>query len=164
MQVRPPSPPHQIVKIRSGDVLCYRSRGVLSRLIQIKTWSVVSHCEGYVGGGRSVAARDGLGVANYPLRLEGLYAVVRPCASFNLGSAMAWFDTVDGQEYDWLGLTAFFIARLQGRENQKMFCSEFLTRWQRHGGIQPFADGYDADAVSPGMFLSSPAYRVVWHV
>ena len=144
--------------LEPGDVLLYRGTGVFSRLIQVKTWSKVSHCEGYVGQGQSVASRDGKGVGLYPLRVEGLCAILRPRGLFNLVVAMDWFKTVDKQGYDWFGLLAFFAARWQGSTNQKMFCSEFLTRWQRKGDIEPFSPEYDADAVSPGMFLSSPVY------
>jgi hypothetical protein len=44
----------------------------------------------------------------------------------------------------------------------KQFCSEYLTRALRKGGLEPFAEGYDADLVSPGMFLASPAFHAVW--
>ena len=147
--------------LRPGDVLLYRGTGVFSWAIRLKTWSNVSHCEGYVGEGRSVASRDGVGVGEYPLRLDGLYAVLRPRRRFCVSYAAQWFATVAGQGYDWIGLLAFFTARMQGNSNKKMFCSEFITRWQRAGRIEPFADSYDADAVSPGMLLASPAYRIV---
>lgn len=147
--------------LEPGDVLLYRGDGVFSRLIQMKTWSRVSHCEAYVGEGASVASRDGIGVGCYPLRTAGLAAVLRPIAPFDRAAALAWFHTVDGQGYDWVGLLAFFAARWQGRENRRMFCSEFLTRFQRAGGIEPFTPDTDADAIAPGEFLKSGAYRRV---
>lgn len=147
--------------LRAGDVLLYSGKGVFSRAIQFKTWSAISHCEAYVGEGESVASRDGKGVGKYPVRTDGLVAVLRPRDGFDLAAAMEWFATVDGQGYDWVGLLAFFTARMQGSKNTKMFCSEFLTRFERAGGVEPFAPEYDADAVSPGMFLSSPVYRRV---
>ena len=53
------------IALRSGDCLLYRATGLFGWLISIKTWSVVSHCEGYVGNGKAVASRDGVGVGLY---------------------------------------------------------------------------------------------------
>lgn len=149
-----------MIPLIPGDVLLYSGHGIMSRLIQTKTFSHYSHCEGYIGQNQSVASRDGIGVGLYSLREADLALVLRPIAHFDLTAAMAWFKTVDGQHYDWLGLFAFFAASWQASPS-KMFCSEFLARWQRAGGIVPFAPNYDADHVSPGMFASSPAYNVV---
>lgn len=141
----------------SGDVLLYARSGVYSRLIQIKTWSRVSHCEVVAEYGSHpsvVASRNGVGVGEYALDLNGLYAVVRPVVPFDVHAALQWFDTVNGQGYDWLGLLAFFSAQRQGRENGKMFCSEFSTRFLRAGGVDPF-NGADADAIAPADFLKN---------
>jgi len=35
-------------------------------------------------------------------------------------------------------------------------------RWYRAGGVHPFALGYDADKTSPGMFLASPKFTIMW--
>jgi uncharacterized protein YycO len=147
--------------LRIGDVLLYSGRGLFSRLIQIKTWSRVSHCEVYDGNGFSVASRDGIGVGRYALRADGLCAVLRPKVHLETKKAHAWFATVDGQPYDWWGLLAFTSARRQGNQNQAMFCSEFCTRYLRAGGIDPFNE-YDADGIAPGEFLKSPLFTRAW--
>ena len=147
--------------LRVGDILLYSGKGCFSRLIQMKTWSRYSHCEVYDGDGKSVASRDGIGVGRYPLRVDGLRVILRPLAKFDAEKARLWFDTVDGQPYDWFGLLAFTSAKRQGRENWKMFCSEFCCRYLRAGGIDPF-NGYDADGIAPGELIKSPALLLVW--
>lgn len=147
--------------LQPGDVLLYSGDGFFSTLIKLKTWSTVSHCEVYDGYSFSVASRDGKGVGRYPFREDGLIAVLRPIAPFDTFTAHTWFTTVDGQEYDWLGLLSFTSAKYQGQENGKMFCSEFATRYLRAGNVDPFA-GYDADGIAPGEFLKSVALRTIW--
>lgn len=148
--------------LQPGDLLLYARRGFWARAIQIKTWSRISHVECCVSATDVVASRDGRGVARYALTRDGLDAILRPRAPFDLDAALRWFATVDGQGYDWLGLLAFFWARWQGRDNQRMFCSELATRWYRAGGVEPFTPETDADAVAPGEFLKSGAFRRVW--
>lgn len=146
-----------------GDVLLYAGKGVFSRLIQIKTFSWVSHCEVYAGDGESLASRDGEGVGRYPLRLEGLYAVARPKGALDWQAGLEWFATVKGQRYDWLGLLNFYLAAKPDRsEVQKMFCSEFATRLLRRCGFEPFQARVDADRVSPGLYLTSAACEVLY--
>jgi hypothetical protein len=144
--------------IRPGDCLLYRASGVVGWIIKIKTWHDVTHCEGYAGAGMSVASRgpqDGVGgVGLYPLRLDGLVAILRPIPAFNLARAMAWFRTVNGESYDLWGLLRFFT--IGAGKQDRMFCSEFLTRWYRAGGFEPFQPDEDADAVPPCYFLISP--------
>lgn len=148
-------------EFRVGDVLLYSGKGLFSRLIQIKTWSRITHCEVYDGNGYSVASRDGIGVGRYPVRVDGLRIVLRPKVHLEVKKARAWFKTVDGQPYDWFGLIAFTSARKQGHDNWAMFCSEFCTRYLRAGGIDPFNE-YDADGIAPGEFLKSPLFTRAW--
>lgn len=151
----------ELPRLLPGDVLLYAGGGFFSRVIQFKTWSRYSHVEIYDGHGRSVAARDGIGVGRYPLRLDGLRAILRPKEPFDVEAAREWFKTVDGQPYDWFGLLAFTSAKRQGKENWKMFCSEFATRHLRQGKVDPFSD-YDADGIAPGEFIKSAALRLEW--
>lgn len=148
--------------LRVGDVLLYSGRGFFSRLIQIKTWSRYSHCEIYDGNGLSVASRDGIGVGRYPLRLDGLRVILRPLARFDTARARLWFDTVNGQPYDWFGLLCFMNAKRQGKENWKQFCSEFAVRYLRAGGIEPFTRTTDADSIAPGELAKSSVFVTTW--
>lgn len=140
-----------------GDCLLYAPNSFWSYAIAIKTWNKVSHVETYIGDGFSVASRDGIGVGRYPLRTDTLSYVMRP-RSFDLARALAWFATVDGQRYDWIGLSRFVLwgATPTTGKNDRMFCSEFTTRFYRAGGLDPFNDRCDADAVAPAQFLYLP--------
>lgn len=142
--------------LKPGDLLLYGASGWVGWVIAVKTWHKVSHCEVYVGNGQSVASRDGIGVGRYPLRTEGLLYVLRPTQPLDQASALAWFQTVDGQRYDWLGLFRFFTLGKQSTDKQ--FCSEFATRFYRHGGLEPFTPLEDADLIAPATFLLSPAF------
>jgi len=172
--------PLVLERIEPGDVLLYGGSSPINRLIQIKTWSRYSHCEIYDGNGWSLASRNGLGVGRHPARLDGLLAIMRVRVPMDMEAVRDWFETVDGQPYDWWGLLAFTSAKIQGRENFKMFCSEFCVRALRAGigaktehpnaqkgdrralealGLDPF-NGYDADGISPGEIRKSPLLRL----
>lgn len=147
-----------------GDCLLYKPSGFWSYAIAVKTWNKVSHCEAFVGNGLSVASRDGVGVGRYPLRTDGLAYVLRPNQPFELAAALKWFATVNGQKYDWVGLARFLAwGGISTGKNDKMFCSEFLTRFYRAGGFNPFNPGQDADSVAPATFLYSPCLDVIDH-
>lgn len=154
-------PLYQPVPLRPGDVLLYSGQGVFSSLIRVKTWSRVSHCEGFYHQSLTVASRDGQGVGVYPYTHRNLVAVLRPVVRPDIQAAMDWFDTVHGQPYDWFGLLSFTLARFQGKDNGKMFCSEFLTRWLRRAGVECFPNR-DADAVPPDAFLWTPRLELLW--
>lgn len=146
-------------ELSPGDCLMYAPQGIWSVLIAVKTWNWVSHCEAYVGDGYSVASRDGIGIGRYPLRTKGLVKVLTPNGPFELAAAAKWFETVRGQKYDWIGLLRFLVwCRIGTDRNDKMFCSEFLTRWYRAGGMDPFNKN-DADSVAPATFLYSRCFE-----
>jgi hypothetical protein len=146
--------------LKPGDCLLYRPNSIVGWFIAVKTWRRVSHCEVYVGGGMSVAARgpqDGVGgVGLYALRLADLAHVLRPSDVFRLGDAMQWFGTVAGEKYDFWGLLRFFTIGTGWPD--RMFCSEFATRFYRRGGLEPFQPDVDADTVAPGELLLSPVF------
>lgn len=152
-------------ELKPGDALLYGPKGFFGWVISIKTWHAVAHCECYIGNGQSVASRDGLGVGQYPLRTEGLIHVLRPTAPFQLFRAMLWYvQSAKGQKYDWMGLLRFaWRARVVPEaQDNKQFCSEFLARFYRAGGMDPF-NGEDADAVAPSYFLLSNCFKEVGH-
>lgn len=150
-----------------GDVLLFARTGLFNRLIQLKTWSAVSHVEVVAIPGapffrapqrwtfNTVASRNGVGVGLYAPDLSQLHSVYRPTVPFDQATALDWFwRDANRQGYDWLGLLAFFNAKRQGRENSKMFCSEFAARYLRIGGVDAF-NGYDADGIAPSEFCKS---------
>ncbi|HTB86013.1 MAG TPA: hypothetical protein VK742_20375 [Candidatus Sulfotelmatobacter sp.] len=134
-----------------GDILLYGGNDLVSRLIQFRTWSDVSHIEIYVGGGRSVASRNGIGVNEYPLRIAGLRRAYRPKTDFwldaNFDKAMAWFQTVKGTPYGWADLARFYLIDIPTRG---LICSEFGDLFFRNGGLPLFNTNYPEGAVCPG--------------
>lgn len=148
--------------LKPGDCLLYRPKGFFGWLIKLKTWHNIAHCEMYVGKGKSVASRDGVGVGSYPWRNAELAYVLRPVNPLDWASFWKWFYTVNGQGYDWLGLVRFAWFRDIGTGNDnKQFCSEFLARAYRALGAKVFADAEDADAIAPSSFLTSPTLTII---
>ena len=147
-----------------GDILLFDRPGFFGALIKFKRGERYTHTEVYIGNGDTVASRDGKGVARYPLDLHGVAAVyrIKDGITFDLEKGLEWFKTVDGQGYDWVGLLSFAWARFQGRDNHKMFCSEFVMRFMRACGVYLFAVTTDSDAVSPGLLTYSPRLKAVW--
>lgn len=155
MQLAVPNP-------QPGDCLLYNTPGdFVDWAIRVKTWSIAAHVECCVGNGQSVASRA-TGVNIFPYRPEGLVAILRPSQPFDLAKALAWFNaSAKGQRYDWKGLLCFALAVHQGSKD-KMFCSEFATRFYRAGGLNAVNANWDADKVAPGSFLMTPALDWVW--
>lgn len=155
-----------------GDILLYDRNGFFNKLIKLKRGEKYSHVEVFVGGDTTVASRNGEGVARYAFRMDGLAAIYRtaPGLELRIDQGLKWFDAtdaqgkklIDGQKYDWVGLLSFTFAKFQGRENHKMFCSEFVVRFMRACGVELFSHDTDADAVSPGMLAYSPNVFPVW--
>lgn len=150
--------------LKPGDCLLYRPTGLFGWIISLKTWHSIGHSEVYIGGGYSLASRDGVGVGRYPTRWNELGVVLRPTHPLNLTSALAWFFNVaNGQKYDWLGLLRFaWRSKVKSdKRDNRMFCSEFLTRFYRQAGMDPF-NGEDADGIAPFEFLLSNSFTKVW--
>jgi len=152
--------------LQPGDHLLYRPKGISGWIITLKTWHKIAHCECYIGNNYSVASRNGRGVNTYITNTKNIAAVLRfkPEFNFKLNSALTWFlQSCRGQRYDWLGLLRFTWGRdyVRGGKNNRQFCSEFLTRFDRAGGVDPF-NGEDADAVPPFMFECSPVFDIIW--
>jgi len=145
-----------------GDTILYSPINILDWIIAIKTWSYAIHSEIYAGNGRSFASRPFIGIRDYPLQLDNIVAVRRPKAAWNFESAKTWFFAhAIGQKYDWKGILCFILAVKQGAHD-RMFCSEFNTRFYNRGHFQPFDPNWDADKVAPSFFLITPAMETVW--
>ena len=148
--------------LQPGDAILYFKNSFFGWMIALKTWTKVAHVEIYRGNNTSFASRDGLGVDQYRLRLDGVAAILRPKTSLDFATADLWFQSyAKGQPYDWLGLLCFTLTRRRGEKN-KMFCSEFATRYYRKAGLVPFNPQWHADRVPPSFFLVSPAFYVLW--
>lgn len=150
---------------KPGDIWVFARKGFFNRIVQIKTWSRFSHVEVVAyqtdHGPELAASRNVVGVNLYQPEPEGLALIVRPTVPFDRHAAVRWFiDRAYGQGYDYIGLLNFFTARTLGNNN-RMFCSEFATRFLRRGGIDPFP-GADADCVPPSWFALNSVLSVVW--
>ena len=173
--------PIDLAQLRRGDLLLYGGGGIFNLVIQTKTWSHFSHVEVFDGRGLdgvpyALASRNNIGVNRYLLRTDGLRLVLRPMLDLDFEAGARWFETeARFQPYDWWGLLAFSSAKWQGRENGKMFCSEFAARYLRvciasaynvelgddlrqrlaEVNLDPW-NGTDADALSPAQCPMSP--------
>lgn len=160
--------------LQPGDILLYSGKSLLSWLIKVKTWSRYSHSEIYLGDGLTASSREGHGVNIYKFTPQNLCTVLRPKippnCKLDLAEALSFHASCIGQPYDTLGLLRFF--RIGKETVRTSFCSEHCTRVTRKIKIldefdqfvdyfQPFAQHYDADLVSPGMFFASPHYDVI---
>lgn len=146
--------------LQPGDIMLYRPNSILGRIIAVKTWHPVAHCEIAAAPGVAVAARDLRGVNEYPTRWSDLTMVRRPIVPFDTAKAMEYFQSVKGQPYDVWGLLRFFG---KGKESMdKQFCSEFAARFYRAGGLDPF-HGTPADLIPPGWFASvADGFKTIW--
>lgn len=139
------------MNLQPGDVLLYAPRGFYGWIIRLKTWHRVSHCEIVIGQHYVAASRDGIGVGKYPLRTDGLIAVLRPKVPFDLPAAARYIESMLGTPYGWGDLLAFFGA---SKDYQGIVCSPFVTEALRAGGV-PVFNHEPANAVAPFMFLDS---------
>lgn len=150
--------------LQPGDTLLYSPKpgSFFGWVISKKTWHGISHCEMYTGRGKAVASRDGIGVGLYEWRNTELAYILRPTHPLDWTAFWRWFKTVDGQKYDWFGLLRFVYTKSGSTSNNnKQFCSEFLTRAYRYLGAKVFNDFEDADAIAPANFLTSPNLTIL---
>jgi hypothetical protein len=148
-----------------GDVLLYRPKGLVGWLIASRTWSNWAHVEVYIGAGRSVASRDGIGVDEYPVRLTELGRVLRPHQRIDRSAAMTWFHAkAQGQRYDYLAILRFLLPHFITRDldTTRQICSAFAVRFLRAGGVDLVAPDLDADLVAPSTLVATPAAVVLW--
>jgi hypothetical protein len=145
--------------LQPGDVLLYRPTGLFGKLIALKTWHKVGHCETYIGAfgdlpAAAAASRDGKGVHIYPLRTKDLFRVCRPNVPLDLEKALVWYHTVAGEPYGWKDLLCFLGLEVDGRG---MVCSPFCARFQRAGGVNGFGSE-PSQKIAPFQFDVSPTY------
>lgn len=150
-----------IPKLEQGDCLLYKPSSLFGVIIAVKTWTWTSHTEVYAGDDMTFASRWE-GVNQYSFDPESLGYVLRPKGPLNFQASKDWFyRSARGQKYDWLGLLCFTLAVKQGAPD-RMFCSEFATRFYRAGGFGPFAAWEDADHIAPAQFLQSTEFDMIW--
>ena len=145
--------------LRAGDILLYRPHSFFGWIIAFKTWCrEASHVEVYMGQDKSSASRDGIGVGMYELRLKDLSMVLRPRTPFDMDKALAYYETVKGQPYDWRGVWCFSLMAERGEEG-KQICSEYARNLQTSAGPEWFATEWPSDKVAPAQFVQSKEGR-----
>lgn len=148
----------QIAPPQQGDVLLYGAKGLYGKIIALKTWHGVGHCEVYIGNGFSVASRDGQGVGRYAARLDDIKHILRPELPFDLSAALCWFyREANGQPYGWLDLLQFIGLNINRKGT---ICSTFVVDWLRAGGI-PIFNAEPSTKIAPFQFLTSELLREV---
>ena len=155
--------PHTIddfPELQPGDVLLDCSRSLIGWAIRFRTWSDVEHVEVYLGEGRSVASRNGIGVGKYPLRIDGLVRVFRPVENPDVIAGLLWFADVDGLPYAWTDLLRFYGWALDSAKG--MICSQFADAFLRQCGVQLFNVQYPDGAVTPRDFEITPGLQEIW--
>lgn len=150
-------------ELRPGDVLLYSPSDIFGLIIAIKTWTMLSHVEVYVGQGRVVAARS-TGVNLYSERIDGhLKYVRRPVYAKPFDEEAAYKSVMQmiGAPYEIGGLLSFYLPWMN-RHRATRICSSIATVFLRGGGFEPFNPALDADDVSPAQFWQSNALATVW--
>lgn len=145
-----------------GDVLLYNGSSVFSWLIRRVSNGSITHVEVYQGSGKSMASRDGEGVGTYPLRVNGLVAILRPKGQIRIKDAIAYHNTRVGAKYDWLGLVRSFVGNKWLKNDEKAWCSEYVDEVMQAAGVNSFPEDSFSTAITPWDFWQSLAYRRVW--
>lgn len=148
--------------LRPGDALLYRPMSVFGVAIAMKSGHSLSHVEIYVGGGHSVASRDGLGTGYYPLRTSGLALVSRPLASIDVRGGLAWYHRQPYRPYGWRDLAAFFDLPVPAWWSEGIVCSPFAAAFWMDGCRFPaFNARVDRARIFPFEFAEIPTVDVL---
>jgi cell wall-associated NlpC family hydrolase len=151
--------PRPLPMLKPGDVLLYGNTCLMSRLIQFRTWSDVSHVEVYMGRGYSAASRNGIGVDIYPFRSEGLRYARRPQVRFNDALANAYARKMKGTPYGWGDLGKFYLLNIPGKG---LICSQYGDLLLRSADVVAFDENYFPGKICPRDFLITPMLKTVW--
>lgn len=148
--------------LRPGDVLLYAPSNVFGRAIAWMTGGGVSHVEIYKGDGVSYASRDGIGVAEYPFRVEQLRRVLRSRTPLNLGRMAQTFAAMRGHKYDWKGIWNTATGARGDSATGAAVCSEAATIWLRAAGLVRLFGAEEPENITPRDFEKQPDFWQVW--
>lgn len=146
-----------------GDAILYSSNSVIDTIIEEKTGGIAAHVEIYVSEGQSIASRNGIGVGQYATRTDSVVAILRPTASLDLVSGIHWFDSVNHDGYDWVGLLNFFTP-FDIVVPHKLFCSAFGVEFYRNCDFAVIARRCPSNKISPSDYLKLPCFTWVYCV
>ena len=143
-----------------GDILLYNSADLADEIIDVVSGDDVAHVEVYAGNGQSWASRNGIGVALYTFRPDGLKSVRRLVRPLDESAVEAWFKTVNGTAYGWGDIldNADIQTGLPG-----MDCSHFAAALLEAGGCPQFDTSYPKLKIKPRDFkLSLASYEIIF--
>ena len=166
--------------LQPGDILLFAPSSFFGYAISWLTAGRVSHVEIYKGGGISYASRDGIGVDEYPLRVSGLYQVLRSRPRLNMGAMAIEFKKHKGHAYDygtivkficfgrvpkWVGMMGTTARVLSfgkvGWKSHAEVCSEIGAFLLRASGLSNIFGSVREDEVSPRDYQKQPdLYRI----
>ncbi len=151
--------PPAIPILQPGDILLYGG-GFVGGLIELRTWSDVSHVEIYKADGKTLASRDE-GPRECPLRVLGLRRVLRPVAAFDFQAGLEWFKTVNDLPYGYGDLLRFYLVNVP---TKGLICSEFADLFFKACGLPLFNTDYPEGAVCPRDYetLSPLLVKQIW--
>lgn len=142
--------------LQPGDAIIYAGHNVFDLLISFRTAIWASHIEIYIGDGKSVASRNGIGTGIYRLRLNDLKYVLRPSQPFDVTKAMAWFRSIHPMPYGWWELLNCLVPWEVNASG--LFCSQFATLFYRAAAFFPFNQEFDPAKVTPRDFLEADPF------
>lgn len=149
--------------LKAGDLMLYAPKDIPGYLIAIKTGRLKSHIELYIGGGRSIAARQE-GVNVYPVRIDAQLASVRrhpDWQKFDTNAAMRAVSPLLGQSYEIPALFAFFCP-WHVAERTLRVCSPVACLGLRGGGLECFNPDLPNSGVTPAAFFETGALQTIW--
>lgn len=145
----------------AGQVLLYSTPDSLVDWIIERQSMVAAHVEIYEGNLKSLASRNGIGCGRYDLRMEGLIAVLTPL-QVDMPAFSTWFETVNGEAYDFFGLSGFLFGENR-QVPEHLFCSAFVSLGFLRSQKQPlFNKLWPSGLTSPSDFLKTPAIHWTW--
>lgn len=131
-------------------------RGLASQLIQLATWSWVSHVDFELPDGRVLGAVPGKGVCIRDIEIDDhrveRYGVKVPFGLY--GHPLDWAAGQIGKPYDWAGILGYGLRR-NWQEKDAWFCSE-LVAWAFQGAGHPILRAKDVWRITPRDLLLSP--------
>jgi hypothetical protein len=139
-----------------GDVLLYSGTSFFSKVIEVKTFSAISHVEVYFGDGKTVTARPE-GANIYDFTPVDLAEVRRPTFPIDIKRAEPWLNAIKGMPYGWPDMEIF--AGLKAPNDGSLVCSEvsaMLLHNARTGELSTFATDADLRRIAPAHFQLSP--------
>ncbi len=151
--------PAIIPAFEPGDLLGYADPSFVDFNIELFTAGPLAHVEIYVGHGLSFASRNGIGVNLYPMRQDGLSALLRPNKELlDFDSAAAWVETVRGESYDFWGLLSAAIPGIV-EQPKHLFCSAAATLWYRNATWDAAHPECPAVKITPVDFLKFAGFQ-----